>query len=180
MKNGKKAIIFLIAAGLVASGSIKSCVNKSAARADKRAEKRALENFQDYILETANNEVLRGLDKTAKFKEYANMDDRKLESWIDLYTGDSALYANALKRDAHLIYDRELGDSLSLAQIRNAPVYIYGGTRYDENDKAVYDSTAIQRVNPVHNIEVNYNNYKERVRGLYKMHATAQSRVYRR
>ena len=180
MKNGKKAIIFLIAAGLVASGSIKSCVNKSAVRAEKRTEKRALEHFQDYILETANNEAVRGLDKTAKFEEYARMDDRKLESWIDLYTGDSALYANALKRDAHLIYDRELGDSLSLAQIHDAPVYILGGTRYDENDKAVYDSTAIQRVNPVHNIEVNYNNYKERVRGLYKMHATAQSRVYRR
>ena len=180
MKNGKKVIIFLIAAGIIAAGPIKSCVKKSAVRADKRTEKRALEHFQDYILETANNEAVRGLDKTAKFEEYARMDDRKLESWIDLYTGDSALYANALKRDAHLIYDRELGDSLSLAQIRNAPVYIYGGTRYDENDAPVYDSTAIQSVNPVHNIEVNYNNYKERVRGLYKMHATAQSRVYRR
>ena len=180
MKNSKKAIIFLIAAGIIAAGPIKSCVKKSAVRADKRAEKRALEHFQDYILETANNEAVRGLDKTAKFEEYAKMDDRKLESWIDLYTGDSALYADALKRDAHLIYDSELGDSLSLAQIHDAPVYIRGGTRYNENDEAVYDSTAIQRVNPVHNIEVNYKNYKERVRGLYKMHATAQSRVNER
>ena len=176
MKNGKKAIIFLMAAGIVAAGSIKSCINKSAVR----AEKRALEHFQDYILETANNEALRGLDKVAKFEEYAKMDDRKLESWIDLYTGDSALYANALKRDAHLIYDRKLGDSLSLAKIYGAPVYIYGGIRYDENDNPVYDSTAIQRVNPLHNIEVNYNHYKDCARELYKMHVTAQSRVHGR
>lgn len=177
MKNGKKAAIFLVATLLVAGGSIKSCVSKSVGRADKRAEKRALTNFQDYILKTANNEAVCGLDKTAKFEEYAKMDDRKLESWIDLYTGDSALYADALKRDAHLIYDRELGDSSSLAKIHNAPVYIYGGTRYDEYGNAVYDSTAIKCVNPVHNIEVNYNNYKDRVRELNKMHVMAQSRV---
>lgn len=181
MKNNKKKIIlFLAVAALIAGGPIQNCIKKSGKRAEKRAEKCALTNFQNYILETANNEALRGLDKVAKFEEYAKMDDRKLESWIDLYTGDSALYADALKRDAHLIYDSELGDSLSLAKIYGAPVYIYGGIRYDENDNPVYDSTAIQRVNPLHNIEVNYNHYKDCTRELYKMHATAQSRVYGR
>jgi len=181
MKDTKKAIVFLVAAGLIAGGSIKSCVEKSVNRAEKRAEKRALEQFQDYILETANGEALRGVDKTAKFAEYANMDDRKLDLWIDLYKNDSTMYANALKRDAYLIYDRDLGDSVSLAKIHNAPTYSRGpGTEYDQDGNAVYNENSIKCVNPLHNIEVNYNNYQDRSRELYKMRAEMLARANER
>lgn len=181
MKNNKKKVILLLAiAALILGCQMKGCGEKSRERAEKRNEKRALENFQNYILGTANAEVQRGMGKTADFEQYAKMDDRQLDWWMEEYTGDSALYANALKRDAHLIYDKNLGDSLSLAKIHNAPVYIYGGIRYDENDNPVYDSTAIQRVNPLHNMEVNYNNYKDRLRELYKMRSALMQRVNKR
>lgn len=161
MKNNKKKVILLLAiAALILGCQMKGCGEKSRERAEKRNEKRALENFQNYILETANAEVQRGMGKTADFEQYAKMDDRQLDWWMEEYTGDSALYANALKRDAHLIYDKNLGDSLSLAKIHNAPTYTRGpGTEYDEAGNAVYNENSIKCVNPLHNMEVNYNNY---------------------
>ena len=180
MKDKKKLIVFLVAATLIGGGAIKGCVNKSVNRAEKRAEKRALENFQDYILENANGEVLRGMDTTARFNEYANYDDRKLDLWIDMYKDDSTMYANALKRDARLIYDKELGDEKSLEKIHNAPVYNRGpGTEYDADGNAVYNSNSIKGVSSLHNMEVNYDNYKDRVRELYKLRNEMTRRYHR-
>lgn len=180
MENKKKILWFLLATAVVCGGSIKGCVNKGVNRAEKRAEKRALENFQDYILESANVEVLNGIDTIARFNEYANYDDRTLDRWIDLYQGDSAMYANALKRDAHWIYNKDLGNEKSLEQIHNAPVYNRGpGTEYDENGNPVYNPDCINGVNRLHKMEVNYNNYKDRVRELYKINAELNRRYHR-
>ena len=180
MKDRKKLIGFLVAIALIGGGAIKGCVNKSINRAEKRAEKRALENFQDYILENANGEVMHGMDTTVHFNEYADYDDRKLSLWLDLYKNDSSMYAKALKRDAHLIYDKELGDEKSLAKIHDAPVYTRGpGTEYDADGNAVYNSNSIKGVSSQHNMEVNYDNYKDRVRELYKINAELNRRYHR-
>ena len=179
MKNAnnlKKVIVFLGAAAVICGGPIAARVKRAGARAEKRAEKRELAGFQNYILENANGAALRGLDSTtANF--YAEYDNWQLEWWMAKHQDDSTLYADALKRDAHLIYDKDLGYEASLAKIQNAPVYTRGpGTEYDANGNPVYNENSVKGVNRLHNMEVNYDNYKNSIRQLNKIRAELSHR----
>lgn len=178
MKSNKK--IFLIGVAVLLLAGHIGCGKKNA-KESRRDEKRAIENFGNFILAHANDEVVNGMSKTAVFDEYAGYDDKKLQAWIDLYVGDSTLYANALKRDAWMIYDANEDPEKSLEKIHNAPIYSRGpGTDIDANGNAKYNPNSIKGINQLHNMEVNYNNYKDRIRSLYKMRNEMSSRCHKK
>ena len=170
MKNNAKTIIYLAGIGLLIAGGIKFCNKNHNKIQERRETRREIKKFGNFILENANAEVMDKMSKNPQVNEYEGYGRDKLQAWIDLYSNDSAVYANALKRDAWIIYKPVADKKELLKQIKNAPVYSRGpGTEFDQDGNATYNPNSIKGVSKYHTMEVNYNNYKDRIRELYLM-----------
>ncbi|MBO7509060.1 MAG: hypothetical protein J6T57_02170 [Alphaproteobacteria bacterium] len=171
MKSREKATLALIFVAIVGVLGFKACDKNE--NKQRREEKRAIENLGQFIVDSANAEVMarvnRGRSETNIYKNYT---DEQLAGWMDIKSRDSAVYANALKRDAVLVYSPQTSNKDAFTKILKAPLYDYGpGTEFDKDGNATYNPKSVKGVSRLHNMKVNLEQYEEKVLELSRMRA---------